>query len=109
QAGAVPVAVGSGVLNDLVKCAAGIAGVTYLCVPTAASMDGYAASGAAMIDGGFKRTIDCPPPVAIIADTDVIAAAPASMAAWGYGDLAGKITAGADWMVADALGEEALS
>lgn len=30
------------------------------------------------------------------------------MAAWGYGDLAGKVVAGADWIVADALGEEAI-
>jgi glycerol-1-phosphate dehydrogenase [NAD(P)+] len=108
ETGAAPIAVGSGVLNDLAKCAAGFARTPYLCVPTAASMDGYAASGAAMIEEGFKRTIDCPPPVAIVADTRVIGDAPAAMAAWGYGDLAGKLTAGADWMLADALGEEAL-
>jgi glycerol-1-phosphate dehydrogenase [NAD(P)+] len=30
------------------------------------------------------------------------------MAGWGYGDLAGKIVAGADWLVADALGIEAI-
>ena len=31
------------------------------------------------------------------------------MAAWGYGDLAGKIVAGADWILADALGEETIN
>jgi glycerol-1-phosphate dehydrogenase [NAD(P)+] len=31
------------------------------------------------------------------------------MAGWGYGDLAGKIVAVADWTLADALGEEALN
>jgi glycerol-1-phosphate dehydrogenase [NAD(P)+] len=44
--------------------------------------------------------------VAIIADLDVLAHAPAQMAAWGYGDLAGKVVAGADWRLADAVGEE---
>ncbi|BBK40862.1 hypothetical protein STVA_08820 [Allostella vacuolata] len=106
---AVPVAVGAGVVNDLVKRAAELAGTPYAVVATAASMDGYAASGAALLDGDFKRTLPCPPPVAVLADLDVIAAAPARMSAWGYGDLAGKIVAGADWILADALGEEAIA
>ncbi|MCC7274985.1 MAG: iron-containing alcohol dehydrogenase [Alphaproteobacteria bacterium] len=106
---ALPVAVGSGVVNDLVKRAAGVTGVPYLVVATAASMDGYAASGAALHEDGFKRTFPCPPPVAVVADIDVVATAPARMAAWGYGDLAGKIVAGADWIVADALEEEAIA
>lgn len=106
---AIPVAVGSGVVNDLVKYAAALAKRPYLCVATAASMDGYAASGAALLDGGFKRTFDCPPPLAVIADLDVIAKAPAEMSSWGYGDLAGKVVAGADWMLADALGEEPIN
>ena len=106
---AVAVAVGSGVVNDLVKYAAALARRPYLCVATAASMDGYAASGAALLDGGFKRTFDCPPPLAVVADLDVVAKAPPEMASWGYGDLAGKVVAGADWMLADALGEDAIN
>lgn len=107
--GALPVAVGSGVINDIVKYAAQAAHTPYVCVATAASMDGYAASGAAMLDGGFKRTLTCAPPVAIIADLDVIAMAPPRMCAWGYGDLAGKLVAGADWLLADAAQEEAIA
>lgn len=106
---ALPIAVGSGVINDLVKYAAELAGTPYVCVPTAASMDGYAASGAALRDDGFKRTFACAAPVAIVADLAVIATAPAAMAGWGYGDLVGKLVAGADWIVADALGVEALN
>lgn len=105
----IPIAVGSGVINDLVKYAASLARRPYLCVATAASMDGYAASGAALLDGGFKRTFDCPPPLAVIADLDVIATAPPAMASWGYGDLAGKVVAGADWLLADALGEDMIN
>jgi glycerol-1-phosphate dehydrogenase [NAD(P)+] len=106
---ALPVAVGSGVINDLTKYAAALAQRPYACVATAASMDGYAASGAALLDDGFKRTLDCAPPIAIIADLDVLANAPARMTAWGYGDLAGKVVAGADWILADALGEDRLA
>ena len=109
DAGAVPLAVGSGVVNDLVKYAASLAATPYVCLATAASMDGYAASGAALIDAGFKRTLACPAPVAILADLDVLAAAPVTMTGWGYGDLAGKVVAGADWMLADALGAEPIN
>jgi glycerol-1-phosphate dehydrogenase [NAD(P)+] len=105
---ALPIAVGAGVINDLTKYAAGLARVPYVSVATAASMDGYAASGAALLDAGFKRTLACAPPVAIVADLDVIARAPPRMAAWGYGDLAGKLIAGADWLLADAVGEDPL-
>jgi len=67
-------------------------------------MDGYAASGAALVADGFKQTFACPAPRAIVADLDLIRTAPPSMTASGYADLIGKITAGADWILADALG-----
>jgi glycerol-1-phosphate dehydrogenase [NAD(P)+] len=103
---AVPVAVGSGTLNDLVKRAASEIGRPYLSVATAASMDGYTAFGAAITRGGYKQTMSCPAPRALVADLDVLAGAPPGMTASGYGDLLGKVTAGADWLVADALGVE---
>src|SRR4029079_17013270 len=107
--GALPIAVGAGVVSDLTKYASELARTAYAGVATAASMDGYAASGAAMLDEGFKRTLPCAPPIAVIADLDVIARAPAEMAAWGYGDLAGTVVAGADWMLADAAGEDPIA
>jgi glycerol-1-phosphate dehydrogenase [NAD(P)+] len=104
----VPVAVGAGTVNDLVKLGAHFAGRLYLVVATAASVDGYAAFGAAITRDGYKQTIACPAPRAVVADVDVLAAAPAAMTASGFGDLLGKITAGADWLVADAMGVEAV-
>ncbi|HEX5177436.1 MAG TPA: sn-glycerol-1-phosphate dehydrogenase [Chthoniobacteraceae bacterium] len=103
---AIPVAVGSGTINDLTKLAAHRANRSYMCVATAASMDGYTAFGASITDAGAKQTFDCPAPVAVIADLNIIAQAPAEMSAWGYADLFAKVTAGADWLVADALGIE---
>lgn len=100
---AVPIAVGSGTINDLVKLAAHRCGRSYLCVATAASMDGYTAFGASITHRGSKQTFDCPAPRAVVADLDVIAAAPPEMSAWGYADLLAKVTAGADWLVSDAL------
>ena len=100
---AIPVAVGSGTINDLTKLAAHRTGRPYLCVATAASMDGYTAFGASITHQGSKQTFDCPAPTAVVADLKVIAAAPPRMSAWGYADLLAKVTAGADWILADAL------
>ena len=81
---AVPVAVGSGTINDLVKLAAHRAGrEAYLCVATAASMDGYTAFGASITHEGAKQTFSCPAPRAVVADLDVIAGAPPEMTAAG--------------------------
>ncbi len=99
----VPIAVGSGTLNDLTKRAAFESGLPYMVVATAASMDGYTASGAALISDGVKQTFDCPAPAVVVADLTVIKDAPQAMTASGYGDLVGKVTAGADWILADAL------
>jgi len=106
--GAVPVAVGSGTINDLTKLAAHRLGRPYACVATAASMDGYTAFGAAITEGGFKRTMSCPAPRALVGDLDVLVNAPPELAAAGYGDLLGKVTAGADWILADELEIEAI-
>ena len=100
---AIPIAVGSGTLNDLTKLVAHRLGRAYMAVATAASMDGYTAFGSSITYKGSKQTFDCPAPRAVLADLDVIAAAPPALNASGYADLAAKITAGADWILADAL------
>ena len=104
----VPVAVGSGTVNDLVKRASGVRNVSYCCVPTAPSVDGYTSSGAALTAGGLKQTLPCPAPLAVVADSGVLRGAPPEMFAAGYADLMAKIPAGADWLAADTLGIEAV-
>lgn len=103
---AIPVAVGSGTINDLTKLSAHLTGRQYMCVATAASMDGYTAFGASITANGAKQTFNCPAPQACLADIDVISRAPSEMTASGYADLFAKITAGADWILADMLGVE---
>jgi glycerol-1-phosphate dehydrogenase [NAD(P)+] len=100
----VPIAVGGGTINDLVKRAASELALPYLCVPTAASVDGYTSYGAALLAEGFKRTFPCGAPRALAADTTVLRGAPAYLSASGFGDLAGKLTAGTDWIIAAKTG-----
>jgi glycerol-1-phosphate dehydrogenase [NAD(P)+] len=103
---AIPVAVGSGSINDVTKLAAHKVGRQYMAVGTAASMDGYTASGASITYNDSKQTFGCPAPLAVLADTEILRQAPREMTASGYADLSAKLTAGADWIVADALGIE---
>ena len=104
----IPVAVGSGTINDLTKVASHLNERPYMVVGTAASMDGYSAYGASITKAGSKDTVDCPAPKVVLADLEVIARAPKVMNAWGYGDLLAKIVAGADWMLADTARAEAI-
>ena len=106
--GGVAVAVGAGTLNDLTKRASDELGLRYMVIGTAASMDGYTAYGAAITKDGIKQTLPCRAPFGCIVDSAVAAAAPREMTASGYADLMAKIPAGADWMLADAIGSEAI-
>ncbi len=103
---AIPVAVGSGVINDLTKLASHHNGRRYMIVGTAASMDGYTAYGASITKDGNKQTFECPAPLGMIFDPAIAAAAPYKLSASGYADLIAKIPAGADWMLSDAVQSE---
>jgi len=103
---AIPVAVGAGTINDLAKLASFRQGREYLTVATAASMDGYTAYGASITHHGSKQTFDCPAPRVVLADLETIESAPVALNASGYADLLAKGAAGADWILADAGGEE---
>jgi glycerol-1-phosphate dehydrogenase [NAD(P)+] len=100
----VPIAAGAGTVNDLVKRAASELNLPYLCVPAAASVDGYTSYGAALLSGGFKQTFPCAAPRALAASTEVLREAPAYLSSSGFGDLAGKIIAGTDWIIAEKAG-----
>jgi glycerol-1-phosphate dehydrogenase [NAD(P)+] len=100
----VPIAIGGGTVNDLVKRAASELERSYLCVPTASSVDGYTAYGAAILYEGFKQTMSCSAPLTLAADPDILAKAPAYLSSSGFGDLASKIIAGCDWILADMAG-----
>ena len=100
----VPIAVGSGTINDIVKCASAEMKLPYLCVPTAASVDGYTPNGAALLMDGFKQTVQCSAPRALAADPELMARAPVWLSSSGFGDLASKIIAGTDWIIAEKAG-----
>ncbi len=97
------VAVGSGTINDICKLAATRLAIPYVAVATAPSMTGYTSGIVALLTGAIKDTIDARPPVAVVADLDVLAAAPAQMRAAGVGDLISRSLSSTDWKLAALL------
>ena len=93
------IAVGSGTIHDITRYVATELKLDFVSVPTAASVDGFLSSIAAMTWHGVKRSFPAKPPIALISDSDVLAAAPYALTASGVGDLLGKYTALFDWRV----------
>ena len=57
----------------------------------------------------MKQTLSCPAPRAVVADLEVLKHASEDMTASGEEDLLGKVTSGADWLIADALEVEKIN
>ncbi len=100
------VAAGSGTLNDLARFLSCRLGIPYIIACTAPSMDGYASTVSPLIVEGFKTTMSGVYPYAIVADTEIMKKAPADMIRAGFGDVAGKLTALADWELSRRLNGE---
>lgn len=94
------VALGGGSLTDVVRYVAHRIHKPHIPVPTVMSHDGFFTDMALLLIGGMKTTIVCEPPTAVIADMDIIKAAPVRMNAAGLGEMASKLTAVADWYAA---------
>lgn len=97
------ITVGSGTVNDLGKAAAHQLGLPYFCVATAASMNGYTSSIAALVNGGLKTTVPTTPSLAVLCDLDVLANAPLELTYAGLGDVVSKPVCNADWMLSHLL------
>ncbi len=103
----VMVTVGSGVLNDISKPIAQMAGKPYIIVGTAPSMDGYASASSSMVVDGLKCSLNTGSPTVIIGDTDILKTAPLHMLKSGLGDMLAKYVAVCEWRFAPLITGEA--
>lgn len=94
------VAIGGGTIHDLTRYAATEYDIPFVSIPTAASVDGYAANVAALTWDGLKRTVAGVSPRWILADTDIFSAAPLRLTASGVSDFLGKYISILDWKIA---------
>jgi glycerol-1-phosphate dehydrogenase [NAD(P)+] len=103
------VTVGSGTISDLGKMTAHRLGIPDLAVGTAPSNNGYTSAIAAILSKGVKTTQPCRPALAVVADPQVMAAAPYRMIASGIGDLYSKPVSNADWRLSYRLNDSFFS
>ena len=93
-------AVGGGTIIDSAKVSSGSQNIPFISVPTSVSHDGIA-SPLASIKGADKPfSVMSQSPLAIVADTEVIAKAPWRFVVSGCGDIISKFTAVKDWKLA---------
>jgi glycerol-1-phosphate dehydrogenase [NAD(P)+] len=102
----VVVSVGSGTVTDIAKDSTFRAGIPFLAVQTAVSVNAFSDDMAVLLRRGVKRTVPSHWPKALIVDLDAIAGAPPAMNRAGFGELMGMFTAPADWYLATALGAD---
>ena len=102
------IAVGSGTIHDIARFCAHERKINFVSVPTAASVDGFCSTVAAMTWFGYKKTMPAVAPELVIADTDIIKNAPFELVKSGVGDIMAKYTALADWEIAHELSGEYL-
>ena len=97
------IAVGSGTIHDIARFCAHERGIRFVSCPTAASVDGFCSTVAAMTWYGYKKTLPAVAPEIVIADTEIIRRAPFALVLSGIGDIMAKYTARADWEIAHLL------
>jgi len=95
--------VGGGKAIDVAKLASTELEVPFISIPTAASHDGIVSNRASILEDGETVSRGAQTPLAVIADTQVIAQAPFRLLAAGCGDIISNYTAVRDWQLAHRL------
>jgi glycerol-1-phosphate dehydrogenase [NAD(P)+] len=92
--------VGGGTIIDAAKISSCTQNIPFISIPTTVSHDGIASPLASIKGSDKPYSILAQAPLAIIADTEVIAKAPWRFMVSGCGDIISKFTAVKDWKLA---------
>ncbi len=94
------VGLGGGRPIDLAKQAGFNKDIPFISIPTAASHDGFGSARASIRRDGRKTSMQAIPPIAVVADTEIISKAPKRLLGAGVGDIISNQTAVLDWKLA---------
>lgn len=97
------VGLGGGRPIDVTKMAAAECDLGFLSVPTAASHDGIVSNRGSIPEGDTRHSVAAAPPMAVVADTGVLADAPWRLTTAGCADIISNYTAVRDWQLANRL------
>jgi len=97
------VGVGGGKVIDVTKMAAADVDKGFVSVPTAASHDGIVSGRASIPEGDTRHSVAADPPLAVVADTEILADAPWELTTAGCADIISNFTAVRDWELAHRL------
>ncbi|WP_256391810.1 NAD(P)-dependent glycerol-1-phosphate dehydrogenase [Natronoarchaeum rubrum] len=97
------IGVGGGKAIDIAKMASDDVGRGFVSVPTAASHDGIVSNRGSVPDGDTRHSVAAEPPLAVVADTEILANAPWELTTAGCADIISNYTAVMDWRLADRL------
>ena len=100
------VAVGSGTIMDFARYSAFQLGLPFAAIPTLASADGYTANICSVMIDGQKKSIPMNAPVLVVADLNIISAAPRFLTISGVADILSKYVSLADWRIAHLVSGE---
>ena len=97
------VGVGGGKAIDIAKMAADDRGLGFVSIPTAASHDGIVSGRGSVPEKDTRHSVAAEPPLAVIADTEILADAPWRLTTAGCADIISNYTAVRDWDLARRL------
>ena len=103
------IGVGGGRVIDTAKIVSYNLDLPFISVPTAASHDGIASARASVPMAEGHSSLEAEPPIAIVADTGIIASAPHRLLAAGCADVISNYTAILDWELAHRVKGEPIS
>ena len=97
------IGLGGGKPIDIAKMASDEFGCGFVSVPTAASHDGIVSGRGSVPEGDTRHSVAARPPLAVVADTELIANAPWRLTTAGCADVISNYTAVKDWQLAHRL------
>jgi len=97
------IGLGGGKPIDIAKMAADELNCGLVSVPTAASHDGIVSGRGSVPDGDSRHSVAADPPLAVLADTEIMAKAPWELTTAGCADIISNYTAVQDWRLANRL------
>jgi glycerol-1-phosphate dehydrogenase [NAD(P)+] len=97
------VGLGGGKAIDAAKMASDRIGRGFVSVPTAASHDGIVSGRSSIPEGDTRHSVAADPPLAVVADTEILADAPWALTTAGCADIISNYTAVKDWQLAHRL------